>query len=34
MHSFKGRGKPCKTWSATATEDLKAWKIDTNNALD
>ena len=44
MHShleidgFKGRGKPRgrthKTWNKTVTEDLKAWKIDANNARD
>ena len=28
---FKGRGRPRKTGSVTATEDLKAWNIDVNN---
>ena len=31
---FKGRGRPRKTWSATVTEDLKAWNIDANNVHD
>ena len=31
---FKGRGRPCKTLSATVTEDLKVWNIDANNAHD
>ena len=34
IDGFKGRGRPRKTWSATVTEDLKAWNIDTNNAHD
>ena len=34
IDSFKGRGKTRKTWSATVAEDLKAWKIDANNAHD
>ena len=25
---FKGRGRPCKTWSGTKMEDSKAWNID------
>ena len=33
MDGFKGRGR-CKTWSATVTEDLKAWNIDANNVHD
>ena len=32
IDDFKGRGRPRKTWSATVTEDLKAWNIDANNA--
>ena len=32
IDGFKGRVRPCKTWSATVTEDLKAWNIDVNNA--
>ena len=34
IDSFKGRGKTRKTLSATVAEDLKAWKIDANNAQD
>ena len=31
---FKDRRIPHKTWSATVTEDLKAWNIDANNVHD
>ena len=34
VDGFKGRGRPRKTWSATVTEDLKAWNIDANNVHD
>ena len=34
IDGFKGRGRPRKTWSATVTEDLKAWNIDAHNAHD
>ena len=34
IDGFKGRGRPRKTWSATVTEDLKAWNIEANNAHD
>ena len=32
IECFKGRGRPCKTWSATLTDNLlKAWNINANN---
>ena len=34
IDGFKGKGRPRKTWSATVTEDLKAWNIDANNVHD
>ena len=34
IEGFKGRERPHKTWSATVTEDLKAWNSDANNAHD
>ena len=34
VDGFKGGGRPRKTWSATVTEDLKAWNIDANNVHD
>ena len=33
-NGFKDKGRSCKTWSATSTEDLKAWNFDTNNVHD
>ena len=34
IDGLKGRGRSHKTWSATVTEDLKAWNIDPNNVHD
>ena len=34
IEGFQGRGRSRKTWSATVTEDLKAWSINVNKVHD